>query len=236
MAEPEDEDTFPNDYDGLDFDNIPGLQAPTISIPEVSVPLVVVRNIVLSAAASPVPSTESDSVDDVDSSFLAAVDALEARALNEMPRDLDPESLSRAEPGGHPTDGESALSLKLIDECLNLDDTLKTVPDSPQGGMSVPSLQAHFRPHRLYYCDFHGTHMFGIEDTRSLNQVHVYSMQSPEFSSVNRKGKRKAQPQEDIDVRAILAGYETELTCPMYVYPLRFSAYISETHYFRKLL
>lgn len=54
-------------------------------------------------------------------------------------------------------------------------------------------------------------------------------MQSPGLSSMNRQGKRKAVPQEDVDVRSILAGYEAELTCPMYVHPMRFSICISET-------
>lgn len=118
MAEPEDEDDFPNDYDGLDFDNIPELQAPTIRTPEVSVPSVDLRNIVPSAAASPVPSTGSDSIEEMDSSFLAAVDALEAHALGEVPQgkehrrlealrscyhaDLGSGLLSRAEPGLFP--------------------------------------------------------------------------------------------------------------------------------------
>lgn len=81
MAEPEDEDNFPNDYDGLDFDNIPGLQAPTIHTGP-AVP----RNVLLTAASSPVPSTGSNSFEDMDSSFLAAVDALEARAFSETSR------------------------------------------------------------------------------------------------------------------------------------------------------
>ena len=76
---------------------------------------------------------------------------------------------------------------------------------------------------------FHGTQSFWIEGTSSLNQVHENSMQSTESSSTDRKGKRKAGPQEEVDVRAILAGYDTELTCPMYVYHLQFSIYISET-------
>lgn len=86
MAEPEDEDNFPNEYDGFDFDNIPELQAPTISTLEVSVPSADPRNIVPYVSASPVPSTGSNSVEDMDSSFLAAVDELEARALSEMPQ------------------------------------------------------------------------------------------------------------------------------------------------------
>jgi hypothetical protein len=75
----------------------------------------------------------------------------------------------------------------------------------------------------LSVCDhFHDTHSFGIEGTNNLNQAHENSMQSSEQSSMSRKGKRKAG-QEDMDVRAILSGYDTELTCPMYVYRLQFS-------------
>ena len=86
MAEFEDEDNFPNDFDGLDFENVPGLQAPTISTrtPEVTIPSALPRNIVPSTAASPVPSTGSNNVVVMDPSFLAAIDALEARALGEM--------------------------------------------------------------------------------------------------------------------------------------------------------
>lgn len=85
----------------------------------------------------------------------------------------------------------------------------------------------------LSVCDhFHGTHSFVIEGTNTLNQVHENSMQSTELSST-RKGKRKAEPQEDIDVCAILSGYDTELTCPMYVYRLQFSISFLR-HYFRK--
>ena len=92
MAELGDEDDFPNDFDGLDFDNIPGLQAPTISgcTPEVSIPSTA-QNIVRSTAASPALSTQSSGVDDMDSTFLAAVDALEARALSEIPQGKIPE-------------------------------------------------------------------------------------------------------------------------------------------------
>ena len=90
MAELADEDDFPNDFfDGLDFDNIPGLQAPTASrdTPEVFVASSAVpRSVLPSSAASPVPSTWSNSIEDMDPAFLAAVDALEARALSEMPR------------------------------------------------------------------------------------------------------------------------------------------------------
>jgi len=93
----------------------------------------------------------------MDPVFLAAVDALEARALNEMPQ------------GTESTQG-------VIDT-----HTSRTTLDSYQNG-----------------------------GTSGLNQVHEYSTES---SSVNRKGKRKAE--EDMDVRAILAGYETELTCPI---------------------
>jgi len=155
MAELGDEDDFPNDFDGLDFDNVPGLQAPTISrcTPEVPIPLAVAQSIAPSTAASPVPSTQSSSVEDMDSAFLAAVDALEARALSDMPQ------------GGHPTDANAL--------------------DSPPG-----------------------------EGTNNLNQAHENSMQSSEQSSMSRKGKRKAG-QEDMDVRAILSGYDTELTCPI---------------------
>lgn len=53
-------------------------------------------------------------------------------------------------------------------------------------------------------------------------------MQPPGLSSANRKGKRKAETREDADIRAVLTGYETELTCPMYVYPVRVSIHISE--------
>lgn len=76
---------------------------------------------------------------------------------------------------------------------------------------------------------------FELEGTSSMNQTYEYSMQPPELSSMNRKGKRKAESQEDMDVPAILAGYETELTCPMYVYRVRFSVCISDT-IFEKLL
>ena len=94
MSELGDEDDFPNDFDGLDFDNIPGLQAPTINrcTPEVSIPSAAAQSIVPSAA-SPVPSTQSSSVEDMDSTFLAAVDALEARVLSEMPQGKDAQRL-----------------------------------------------------------------------------------------------------------------------------------------------
>jgi len=122
MAELRDEDEdFPNDFDGLDFDNIPGLQAPTISrcTPEVSIPPAVLQNIVPSTAASPVPPTRSSSVEDVDFAFLAAVDALEARALSEMHqgkrRRRSIQKLINMQ-GVHPTDANSALLPDLIDE------------------------------------------------------------------------------------------------------------------------
>lgn len=67
---------------------------------------------------------------------------------------------------------------------------------------------------------FHGTHSPGTEGTSGINQVHENSMPSTGPSSTINKGKRKAESQEDVDVQAILAGYETELTCPMYVYCL----------------
>ncbi|KAF8140019.1 hypothetical protein EV363DRAFT_322023 [Boletus edulis] len=152
MAELEDEDDFPNDFDGLNFDNIPGLQAPSIGRDntEVFVPSSVIpQNSTPSTAASPVPSTGSNSTEDMDPIFLAAVDALEARALNEMPRGTE----------------------------------------STQGVINT---------------------LYQAGGTSNLNQV---GEQSTESSSVDRKGKRKAE--EDIDVRAILAGYETELTCPI---------------------
>lgn len=74
----DDEDSFPNDFDGLDFDSIPGLQAPTAGghTP--------VASTSRSTVPPPAPSPESDSVEDIDPSFLAEVDALEARALSTM--------------------------------------------------------------------------------------------------------------------------------------------------------
>lgn len=88
MAELDDEDDFPNDFDGLDFDNIPGLQAPTISrvAPEVFLRSAVTQNIVPPTAASPVPSAGSSSIEDMDPTFLAAVDALEASVLSKRCR------------------------------------------------------------------------------------------------------------------------------------------------------
>ncbi|KAG8220026.1 hypothetical protein J3R82DRAFT_1038 [Butyriboletus roseoflavus] len=198
MTEPEDEDNFPNDYDGLDFDNIPELQAPTIRTPDVSVPSTAPRNFVPTTASSPVPSNGSNNSEDMDSSFLAEVDALEARALNEMSQ------------GGH-----RALSSEVIDEQLDLKGTLKAALDSPQGAHPWRIARIHGA-----ICDhFHGTHAFEIEGTRSLHHAYEHSMQSPEASAANKKGKRKAEPQEDVDLRSILAGYETELTCPINANP-----------------
>lgn len=101
MAEREDEDDFPNDFDGLDFDGIAVLQAPTINrhTPEVSSssPSVMTSRIIPTAAASPILSAVSDSVEDMDSSFLAAVDELEARALGNLTRG---HGYSRSEPLG----------------------------------------------------------------------------------------------------------------------------------------
>lgn len=89
MAELEDEEYFLDDFEGLDFDNIPGLQALPIrrSAPELEVfapSSTIPRNIVPPTSGSPVPSTTSDSVEYMDSAFLAAIDAMEARALSEM--------------------------------------------------------------------------------------------------------------------------------------------------------
>ncbi|KAG9314584.1 hypothetical protein JVU11DRAFT_5386 [Chiua virens] len=152
MAEPEDEDDFPNDFDGLDFDHIPELQASTINrdTPEVPVSSVA-RNATPPPAASPAPSVRSSSVEPMDPDFLAAIDVLEARVLGET----------------------------------NQDDTLKTASDSLQG-----------------------------EGTSSLNQAGEDSIR-PSNSSCTRKGKRKAESQDSIGRTDILAGYETELTCPV---------------------
>ncbi|KAG6381410.1 hypothetical protein JVT61DRAFT_5824 [Boletus reticuloceps] len=174
MSGLEDEDDFPNDFDGLDFDNIPGLQAPSIGRDntEVFVPSSVIpQHITPSTAASPVPSTGSNSTEDMDPIFLAAVDALEARALNEMPQGTNP-------PRG--------LSIHIPRKQLST--LIKMVCLFPSS-RSVARIDG---------------------GTSSLNHVRE---QSTESSSVDRKGKRKAE--EEIDVRAILAGYETELTCPI---------------------
>lgn len=117
----DEDDDFPNDFDGLDFDNIPGLQAPTISrcTPEVSIPPAVLQTIVPSTAASPVLSTRSSSVEDVDFAFLSAVDALEARALSVMRQGKHCRRFIQNfinMQGVHPTDANSALSSDFIDE------------------------------------------------------------------------------------------------------------------------
>ena len=86
MADPEDEDNFPNDFDGLDFDCIPGLQA-LATAPEVVIPSepALDQSFASSPVASLGPSSGSNSGEYMDPSFLAAVDALEARALGEIP-------------------------------------------------------------------------------------------------------------------------------------------------------
>lgn len=109
MAELED-DHFPNDFDGLDFDNIPGLQALPVGTPQVSLPPALLQNVTPSTAASPVPSNGSNSVEDMDSAFLAAVDALEAHALGKMARGKKPQAFGTLGKCCHANLGSESVS------------------------------------------------------------------------------------------------------------------------------
>jgi hypothetical protein len=88
MADSDSEDEFPNDFDGLDLSNVPGLQPPTFGIdtPELPGPLASHQHLVPTIGSGSRGSSSSSDISDVDSSFLTAVDELEARALHDWPR------------------------------------------------------------------------------------------------------------------------------------------------------
>ncbi|KIJ68665.1 hypothetical protein HYDPIDRAFT_24920 [Hydnomerulius pinastri MD-312] len=160
MADFDSEDDFPNDFDGFDFSAVPGLQQQplAIRIPTPEEPSPGGQNLVPPMIRTPSPASLSilDFSDDVDLSFLAAVDELEARALRGTPAagpSRPPQPLRSPASGGsecgHTTNLTSnpAQVAQIIGFAADNDQSLKRPIQSPDVAPSKKKGKMKAEPH-----------------------------------------------------------------------------------------
>ncbi|KAH7883829.1 hypothetical protein F5I97DRAFT_1599118 [Phlebopus sp. FC_14] len=189
MSNADSEDEFPNDFDGLDFSTIPALQELPVNEP---------------ALQSPVPRPSSASTssydlgDDVDLSFLAAVDAIEARALREVTIGTTSQSSFHLLPIDLHCKATHPSRIPLVEKAV------RRLFRWPTCSFLVATIKTSA------YADIYALEPMSKDST---DQTRKRCIEPSEEPPSLKKGKMKAEIQEDLN--AILEGYEDEIVCPI---------------------